>query len=91
MAVYVPLFNSTDGLPMPPDLRGDRLERPALPRQVADLLIAQASVGVARGRPVGGWQGGGRLGCRGRRRRLDDRGLVGERPGEARGRHVESL
>ena len=80
-----------DSFPMQPDLLGNRLERPALPCQVADLLIAHTPVGVAQGHPFGGWQEGGRWGRRGRRRRLDDRWLVRECQGEHRGRHVDIL
>src|SRR4029453_16848166 len=54
-----------DGFPVQPDLLGNRPERPALLRQMADLLIAPAPVGMARGRPCGGGQGGGSLGRRG--------------------------
>jgi hypothetical protein len=72
---------------MQPDLLSNRLERPALPCQVADLLIAQAPVDVTRELLCSQWQEGGRL----RRRHLDDRGLVHERQGGHRGRHVERL
>ena len=58
---------------------------------MADLLIAQTPVGVARRRPYGGWQERGTLSRRDRRRRLDDSELIRDREGEARGRHVERL
>jgi hypothetical protein len=76
---------------MPPDVLGNRLERPAVPRQVADLRIAQTPVGVARRRAVGGWPEGGRRGRRGRRWRLDDRGLGRERQRKPSGRHRDIL
>jgi len=63
---------------MQPDLLGNRLERPALLRQVADLLIAHAPVDAALVR-------------RGRGRYLDDSGLVRESQGEHSGRHVDIL
>jgi hypothetical protein len=68
------------------DLLGNRLERPALLRQVADLLIAQAPVGGGDASTEWGW-----LGRRGRRRRLDDGGLGSAGQGEPGGRHVDLL
>lgn len=45
-----------DGFPRPPDLLGNSPERPALLRQMADLRLARAPMGVARGRLYGGGQ-----------------------------------
>ena len=80
-----------DGFPMQPDLLGNRLERPALLRQVANLRIALAPLGVVRGHLCGGQKACGRLGGRGRHRRLDDSRLVCERQGEARCRPGKRL
>ena len=75
---------------MQPDLLGNRLERPALLRQMADLLIAPAPVGTARGHPVGETREGSSLGQRGRAGALMTADWSVP-PGEARGRHVERL
>jgi hypothetical protein len=80
-----------DSFPVEPDLLGNRPERPALLRQMADLLIVQAPVGVARGCPCGGEQVGSRLGRRRRRRRLDDHGRIHAGQGEPGGWPMDIL
>jgi hypothetical protein len=76
---------------MEPDLLSNGPERPALLRQMADLLIALSPVGVAWGRSCGGGQEGSRRGRRGRRRHLDDGGRGSPNQGSPSGRHVEWL
>jgi hypothetical protein len=76
---------------MQPDLLGDCPERLALLRQMADLFIALAPMGMARGRSCGGKQECSRVGRRGRRRRLDDGGLGSPSQGAPSGWHVEFL
>jgi hypothetical protein len=74
---------------MQPNLLGNRPERLALPRQVADLLIAQAPVDAALGCLSRRQRACGRRGRREKSRRLDDSGLGRERQGECRGRHMD--
>jgi hypothetical protein len=76
---------------MQPNLLGNRPERPAVLREMTDLLIAPAPVGTTLEHPVGEMREGFSLGQRGRGRRLDDAGLVHAAWGEPGGRHVERL
>ena len=80
-----------DGLPMQPDLLGNRLERPPLARQMADLLVAQAPLALAWGLPCRGQRAWGSCTRRRKASRLAMRGLVSTGEGEDRGRHVECL